>query len=84
MAKDKKLQDGATLFARIELTDLEFLRTVARAEQCTIAEIVRDAIAAYREERNAEIVRMCGKVERELEKVRPALMRAVKRSKKRK
>jgi len=47
MSREKKIGAPVTLFAAIEKEQYEFLRTVAFRERRSLADVVREAIAAF-------------------------------------
>lgn len=47
MAREKKLEAAVTLFAAIEATQHEALRTIAFVERRSLADVVRQAIAEF-------------------------------------
>lgn len=51
MAREKKLENPIVLFASIEARQHESLRQVAFADRRSIADVVREAIDKYLEER---------------------------------
>jgi hypothetical protein len=55
MGCQKKLDDPATLFAKIETRQYEAIRAIAFEERRSIAEIVREALDVYLESRSKEV-----------------------------
>ena len=54
MAREKKLEAPVTLFAAIETRQHDALRTIAFNERRSIADIVREALDRYIENRGTE------------------------------